>query len=78
MQHVTSGGTLSKLPNSKLKELLAIALQKPNDSVFVDSNPDVFKTLLEFVRMDRKYLPKNVSNDQKEQTEVEFKHWKVT
>ena len=61
-----------------MNELLAAALQKPNESVFVDSNPDIFKTILEFVRMDRKFLPKNVSNDQMEKTEIELKHWKVT
>ena len=61
-----------------MNELLTLARQKPNESIFVDSNPDVFKTLLEFVRTDRKYLPKNVSRDQKEQIEVEMKHWKVT
>ena len=48
-----------------------------DDKVFIDRNPRVFGHMIEYLRNDRKILPKEIPNDLKILIENEIAYWKV-
>ena len=71
----TSFVNLSKVHGSKLNRICILARKKPNESIFVDRRPVIFKSVLAYLEADRKHLPDDVSDDMKKEVEQEFKHW---
>ena len=46
--------------------------------IYLDREPEIFKNVLDYLRSDRKYLPNDISLDQKKKVELELKHWNIT
>ena len=47
------------------------------DGIFIDRDPELFEHVLKFLRSDRTYLPRDVSQDVKNLIETELRYWKL-
>lgn len=43
--------------------------------IYVDRDPEIFNYVLKYLRSDRKFIPKNVTQDVSSQIEFEIKYW---
>ena len=51
--------------------------QKSDEEVFLDRDPKIFDMLLNYLRFERNYSPKEVDNETKRLFDMELKHWGV-
>jgi len=68
------------VPGSKLADMFAGNLKLryvDQDKVFLDRNPEPFAHMIDFLRNERKILPKNVSDDMKKMIEQEIAYWEL-
>lgn len=49
-----------------------------NDGIFLDRDAKTFQHVLSYLRSDQKFLPSDISTDDKKLIETELKHWKIT
>lgn len=68
--------TLTSVDGSLLQNFFTAENFK-NEKIFIDREPGAFNNMLQYLRSDRKYVPKNLPPDIKAQFEMEIKHWKV-
>ena len=45
--------------------------------IFIDRDPEAFTHMVNFLRSEKKYLPKDVNTDLKIRLHNEFKYWKA-
>lgn len=48
-----------------------------NGAIFIDRDPMIFEHVIKFLRSDRTYLPRGVSEDVKTEIEDEVRYWKL-
>ena len=48
-----------------------------DDEIFLDRDPKIFDMMLNYLRNDRKYVPKKVDDESIRLFELELKHWGV-
>ena len=44
-------------------------------SIYLDRNPEIFRHIVEYLRVNRTFIPKDVSQDTKDLIELEIKFW---
>ena len=79
--NITAGrDTLTKIPESLLADYFSGIHQHPltNDGrIFLDRDSEAFFHMINYLRSDNKYLPKDVNTDVKIRLYNEFKFWKT-
>ena len=52
-------------------------LKTVNDHYFLDRDPKIFDMVLNYLRYDTNYMPKNVDSETKRLFEMEIEHWGI-
>jgi len=80
-KEVTVGrDTLVKVQGSLLSEYFSgnAHLKKiQKDRVFLDRDPEIFDLILKYLRAERKWYPKDLSTDMRDQFNLEVKRWRL-
>jgi hypothetical protein len=79
---MVSRNTLTSVKDSMLRKLFtgSVNLKKIHDGeqIFLDRDPVVFNHMINYLRSNRKFLPKDLPPDLRHQLDLELKFWKVS
>ena len=72
--------TLTSVKDSMLREMFSgkVNLKKINgEQIFLDRDPVVFNHMVNYLRSNRKFLPKELSPDLRRRLDMELRFWKI-
>ena len=52
-------------------------LKKVEDNIFIDRDPKIFEMILNYLRYDCNYIPKDITTEQKRLFEMEVHYWSI-
>ena len=80
IRQIIGRGTLTSIPNSFMSQYFSQIAVGPDgrytgEEIFIDRDPDVFAQIINYLRSDRKFIPKDVNVDLASLFELEVRYW---